>query len=358
VKAPESEPGITEEPPDEPAYEGEEWSTPPFQLGRALAALALTALGFGLYEYVLVSFWSSPSLGIYDRIPWPAYAIFAAALILALAAVRVAFGMYSPHAKLGFGMLAFLACVAIGVSGGRFVSYTMRGTRNPPFALGVHPGDKFPSFSLLDQNGKSVEGPAVGGAGATLIYIYRGDFCPFSRYALATLTKMQPEFESARVATLAVSADPIERSKYLSGYLRTSIPLLSDSSESILKPLGLVQTHRDGEPDSAIPCDGSTPPSIIASCQDQMICLPPRAQLLAAVQRQQHRSSRGRRRIAHEDRSNSRNARGTFGFIICRIELGDPFAGDSAEGEDWNLRGAARGPQPIRAPGGRDRRFG
>ena len=168
-------------------------------------------------------------------------------------AVRVALGMHSPHAKLGFAMFAFLACLAVGVGGGRFISYTLRGTMNPPFTFALHDGDRFPAFSLLDQNGKPVQGPAVSGADATLIYIYRGDFCPFSRFELAQLTQKHSDFERAHVATVAISADPVERSKYLSGYLRTSIPLLSDTSESILKPLGLVQVHRNGEPDNAIP---------------------------------------------------------------------------------------------------------
>jgi peroxiredoxin len=250
---PESAPESREISPAEEAFEEELWVRPPFQIMRALAALGLTAAGFGLYEYVLISFWSSPSLGIYDRIPWPAYAVLAAALILTLAAVRVALAMYSPHAKLGFGMLAFFACLAVGVGGGRFVSYTLRGTKNPPFVLGLRVGDHFPPFELADQDGKMVQGPAAASSDATLVYVYRGDFCPFSRYELAALTERRSAFEHARAATLAISADPIERSKYLGNYLGTTIPLLSDSAESILKPLGLVQTHRDGEPDSAIP---------------------------------------------------------------------------------------------------------
>lgn len=233
---------------------GEEfWLPPPFQLGRAIAALLLIATGFGLYEFVLISFWSSPALGIYDRIPWPAFALLGAALVIALIAVRVALGMYSPHAKLGFAMFAFLTCLAVGVGGGRFISYLLRGTMNPPFKLALQIEHRFPTFSLLDQNGKTIQGPGAPGADATLIYIYRGDFCPFSRFELAQLTRKQSDFERTHVATVALSADPVERSKYLAGYLKTSIPLLSDTSESILKPLGLVQTHRDGEPDNAIP---------------------------------------------------------------------------------------------------------
>jgi peroxiredoxin len=39
----------------------------------------------------------------------------------------------------------------------------------------------------------------------------------------------------------------------LSGYLQTDIPLLSDEHETILRPMGLVQRHRNGQPDNAIP---------------------------------------------------------------------------------------------------------
>jgi peroxiredoxin len=234
-------------------FEEQPWQRPPFQLGRAIGALLLTAAGFGLYEYVLVSFWSSPSLGIYDRTPWPVYLIFIAALVLTLAAVRVALSLESPHAKLGFAMLAFLACLAVGVGGGRFVSYMIRGTLNPPFELALKAGDRFPSFTLADQNASSINGPLRSGAAATLIYVYRGDFCPFSRFELDQLTQRYLDFDRAGLAIVAISADPIERSSYLAKYLHTPIPLLSDQSETILKPLGLVQTHRDGEPDSAIP---------------------------------------------------------------------------------------------------------
>src|SRR5437899_2148680 len=73
----------------------EPWVTPPFQPVRAIAALMLTAIGFGLYEYVLMSFWSVHWLGIHDRVPWPAFAMLAVAMIFALAAVRVALGLWS-----------------------------------------------------------------------------------------------------------------------------------------------------------------------------------------------------------------------------------------------------------------------
>src|ERR1700733_15204062 len=95
-----------------------------------------------------------------------------------------------------------------------------------------------------------------------LIVIYRGDFDAFARNELAELTAHQAELNARGLSTVAISADPIDRSKMLAGFLRTSIPLLSDEKEILLTPLGLVQHHRDGEPDNAIPaffildCDG------------------------------------------------------------------------------------------------------
>jgi peroxiredoxin len=235
-----------------PEFYDEPWVTPPFQPIRAIGALILIASGFGLYEYVLVSFWSVPWIGIHERIPWPAFAILAAAMALSIAGLRLALGLYSPHAKLGFGLFAFLACIVVGAGGGRFVSYVLRATLNPPFALKIAVGQRFPSFALTDQNDSIHHGSASGSA-ATLIYIYRGDYDPFARFELAELTEHADEFRSAGLDMVAISTDQVERSKMLAGFLRTKIPLLSDNSESLLPPLGLVQHHRNGEPDNAIP---------------------------------------------------------------------------------------------------------
>jgi peroxiredoxin len=230
----------------------ETWTALPFQPIRAVLALVFIAGGFGLYEYVLLSFWSSPAMGIHDRIPYPAYYGIAAAMLLCLIGVRLALGVWSPHAKLALGLLAFFACAAIGIGGGRFVSYTLRGTRNPPFTLKLKVGDRFPNYALPDQTGTIHQGPEPASNG-TLVVVYRGDFDPFARYELFELTAHQPELLINGLKTIAISADPIERSKMLAGFLRTDIPLLSDDKETLLGPFGLIQHHGDGEPDNAIP---------------------------------------------------------------------------------------------------------
>lgn len=230
----------------------EVWMRPPFQPLRAAFAILCIAGGFGLYEYVLMSFWSSPSMGIHLRIPYPAYFGIGLAMLLCLIGVRAALGIWSPHAKLAFGLLAFFACAVVGIGGGRFVSYTLRGTRNPPFTLNLKVGDRFPNFALPDQTGAIHKGGEAGNKG-TLIVIYRGDFDPFARYELAELTAHQAELNAHGLKTIAISADPIDRSKMLAGFLGTDIPLLSDEKEALLKPLGLIQSHRNGEPDNAMP---------------------------------------------------------------------------------------------------------
>ncbi|HXN85115.1 MAG TPA: redoxin domain-containing protein [Candidatus Binataceae bacterium] len=228
------------------------WTALPFQPIRAVLALIFIAGGFGLYEYVLLSFWSSPSMGIHDRIPYPAYFGIVAAMILALIGVRLAIGVWSPHAKLALGLLAFFACAAIGIGGGRFVSYTLRGTLNPPFILKIKVGDHFPNTTLADQRGAAHQVPDPG-PGGSLVVIYRGDFDPFARYELSELNAHQADLLIKGLKIIAISADPADRSKMLSAFLRTDIPLLSDEKETLLGPLGLIQRHRDGEPDNAIP---------------------------------------------------------------------------------------------------------
>ena len=241
------------QPASELAAEEVAWVTPPFQPRRALGVLALTAFGFGTYEWVLLNFWSSESLGIHQRIPWPSYGLIAAALVIALAGVRNALRLWSPHAKLGFSLLAIFASAAIGVGSGRFISYTLRGTLNPPFHLAVAVGDRFPAFALPDQHGVIHQGPATQGSRATLVYVYRGDYCAFARHEIADLNSMLPQLRKNGVNLIALSADAIDRSKMLSGFLHCDVPLLSDEHEAVLGPLGLVQHHRNGEPDNAIP---------------------------------------------------------------------------------------------------------
>ena len=237
----------------DPSGEDIEWITPPFQPLRALSAFALTALGFGLYELVLLNFWSSESFGIHQRVPWPSYLLMGLALLVTLAGVRVALSIWSPHAKMAFSLLAILAAAAVGIGGGRFVSYTMRGTLNPPFLLSVAPGDAFPSFALVDQKGITHDGAPAPGSKATLVYVYRGDYDAFARHEIADLNAIRPELRRSGADVIAISTDSIDRSKMLSNYLHSDLPLLSDTQETVIGPLGLLQRHRNGEPDNAIP---------------------------------------------------------------------------------------------------------
>ena len=264
-----------------------EWGTPPFQPLRALFALALTAIGFGIYELVLLNFWSSESLGIHARVPWPSYLLMVLALVVTLAGVRVALSIWSPHAKMGFSLLAILASAAVGIGGGRFVSYTMRGTLNPPFLLALAPGDQFPAFALIDQKGVTHDGAAAPGSRATLVYVYRGDYDAFARHEIADLNAIRPELRRSGADVIAISTDSIDRSKMLSGYLHSDVPLLSDTQETVIAPLGLLQKHRSGEPDNAIPAFfvvDSTGKVRWVFTSPYYRELPPSKELIAAVQ--------------------------------------------------------------------------
>lgn len=233
--------------------DGDIWIVPPFQPSRVILSAAFIAGGFAMFGYLLLSFWSSPALGIHDRVVWPAYALLTGAMVVTLAGVRVGLSVWSPHAKLGLTTLGILAAAAVGIGGARFVLYTAVGTRNPPFTLNLKVGDRFPAYSLPDQIGVTHSGPVTKPGINTLIVIYRGDFCPFARFELGELTKNLGELTGAGLDVVAISADPVDRSQMLAKFLRTPIPLLSDEHETVLGPLGLVRKHRDSEPDDAIP---------------------------------------------------------------------------------------------------------
>lgn len=230
------------------------WQVPPAQPLRLVAAVLLLASGAAAYAYTLTNFWSSPSLGIHMAIPWPSYLLIAMGLILALFALRVALGLWSPHAKLAIAGISFLACLTFGVGGGRFISYTLRGTRNPPFELHLRVGDRFPDFELADQNNVARSSSKLFTSTLlTLVVIYRGDFCPFARFELGELSRRQDDFRKAGIQIVGISADPPQRSTMLSRFLHSDLPLLSDPAENLLGRLGLVQHYRDHQPDSAIP---------------------------------------------------------------------------------------------------------
>ncbi len=237
---------------DEASDAEERWLVPPAQPLRVVAAILLLTAAAASYGYALLNFWSSPALGIHLRVPYPAYLLIASGLLLGLAALRVALGLWSPHAKLAIGGIAFLACITFGIGGGRFVSYTLRGTRNPPFTLAVVLNGRFPDFKLADQDGVVHGADLFNASPLTLMVVYRGDFCPFARFELGELSQRQDEFRQAGIQIVAVSADPRQRSTMLARFLRTHLPLLSDPSESLLSKLGLVQRY-SSQPDSAIP---------------------------------------------------------------------------------------------------------
>jgi len=231
----------------------EVWRVPPAQPLRVIAAVLLLAAGAFSYGYALVNFWSSPALGVHLEIPYPAYLLIALGLVLGLCALRVALGLWSPHARLAIAGVAFLACLTFGIGGGRFVSYTIRGTRNPPHHLNLSRGDTFPDFRLADQNNTVYSAAVFSSHPMTLVVVYRGDFCPFARFELVELSRRRSQFEKAGIGIVAVSADPRQRCAMLARFLRTDLPLLSDPNEQLLSRLGLVQHYADHQPDSAIP---------------------------------------------------------------------------------------------------------
>ena len=182
-----------------------------------------------------------------------AYLLIALSLILGLAALRTALGLWSPHAKLAIAGIALLACLTFGVGGGRFVSYTLRGTLNPPFKLKLHVNDRFPDFRLADQNDQSHDGDIFSASPRTLVVGLPRRLRPVCQVRVGrTLTNAGAVSQSRRTNRRAQRRPPA--TLHDAGALSPdSIAALSDPGESLLGPLGLVQHYANGQPDSAIP---------------------------------------------------------------------------------------------------------
>lgn len=72
-------------------------------------------------------------------------------------------------------------------------------------------GDSFPDWSWPKVGGGELAPARVDGW--RMLVIYRGKHCGLCRKYLAQLESMRPRYESARIALLALSADPLAKAQ-------------------------------------------------------------------------------------------------------------------------------------------------
>ncbi|MBC7544568.1 MAG: peroxiredoxin [Candidatus Sericytochromatia bacterium] len=106
-------------------------------------------------------------------------------------------------------------------------------------------GDKFPDFTLPDQNGKSVSLADLAGHWA-VIYVYPKDDTPGCTIEGKSFTALKPEFAAINAVVYGLSADDVASHKAFCDKFDFTISLLADTETSLLKAAGVGQSEYKG----------------------------------------------------------------------------------------------------------------
>jgi peroxiredoxin Q/BCP len=106
-------------------------------------------------------------------------------------------------------------------------------------------GNPFPSFSLPNQDGKTVNLSDFAGQWL-VVYFYPKDDTPGCTVQGKAFTASKADFDAAGIKVLGVSSDDVTSHKNFSHKFAFTIELLSDTNSKLMKALGLGQSEWKG----------------------------------------------------------------------------------------------------------------
>jgi len=106
-------------------------------------------------------------------------------------------------------------------------------------------GQKFPSFSLPNQDGQTVKLSDFAG-NWLVVYFYPKDDTPGCTVQGKSFTATKQEFEDAGIKVVGVSQDDVDSHKSFCNKFAFTIDLLADPSASLIKACGIGQTESKG----------------------------------------------------------------------------------------------------------------
>lgn len=109
----------------------------------------------------------------------------------------------------------------------------------------VEIGKPFPSFSLLNQDGKTVKREDFAGKWL-VVYFYPKDDTPGCTIQGKSFTASKGDFDAANIAVVGVSADGVESHKSFCNKFSFTIDLLADTELALLKAAGVGQSEWKG----------------------------------------------------------------------------------------------------------------
>jgi len=106
-------------------------------------------------------------------------------------------------------------------------------------------GTKFPSFSLLNQDGQPISLSDFPGSWVVL-YVYPKDDTPGCTIQGKSFTASKQDFDNANIKVLGLSADDVDSHRSFCDKFGFTIDLLADPNLELLNALGIEQTEFNG----------------------------------------------------------------------------------------------------------------
>ena len=95
-----------------------------------------------------------------------------------------------------------------------------------------------PVFSLPDENGNAVSLSDYSGKRDVMVFIIRGDFCPFCQMMLRTYQKERERFAEKNIMLLSIAPGPIETYHRIVKDMGLEYKVLCDTGLQITKTFG------------------------------------------------------------------------------------------------------------------------
>ena len=109
----------------------------------------------------------------------------------------------------------------------------------------LSPGNRFPDFSLPNQDGKTMKLGDFAGHWL-VVYFYPKDDTPGCTIQGRSFTATKDDFDAAGIKVVGVSADDVTSHKNFHHKFAFKIDLLSDTDSHLMKTLGLGESEWKG----------------------------------------------------------------------------------------------------------------
>ena len=111
--------------------------------------------------------------------------------------------------------------------------------------MALKEGDRFPAFTLQNQNGKNVSLKDFAGKWL-VVYIYPKDDTPGCTIQGKSFTATKEQFDNSNIAVVGVSEDDVDSHKSFCNKFGFTIDLLADPEHKLLTAAGVNQSDYKG----------------------------------------------------------------------------------------------------------------